>query len=176
MEHLIFLLWYFQTNQNRYLNQLKPKDYSSVKPGFLMHRTESPMWASGLLTETVLWRAESSGIQPEVHGCFLQSGDCIKSKEGVRSSEIAVFLSFILPSSQLFSKLSLTYLRYVLNLDQKLTFQLKFAYAQIFFFTLLIKISATILNSKRKTNKLQTARHQYLKNFVSTSLSQGKSV
>lgn len=35
---------------------------------------------------------------------------------------------------------------------------IKFTYAQIFFFTLVIKISATILNSKWKTNKPETAR------------------
>lgn len=80
-----------------------------------------------------------------------------KSKEdGVRSSGTAALLSHFY--FQILSYRANCLLIYVLNLDQKLKFQLKFTEAQIFF-TLVIKISAKILSSKRKTKKPETARH-----------------
>lgn len=95
-------------------------------------------------SEIPLWKAESSGVSPEVHGSFLPSGNCF------RAGGWSQFLGDrALPSyfTSTFSVIEQT-LYLCSEFGSEFGISIEFTYAQIFFFTLVIKISATILNSK----------------------------
>lgn len=110
-------------------------------------------WTAGWLSELIHLGAENSGLLPELYVYFLQSHRSTRFRLSQTCREHHFCLSFLV---LLHDNLSLKYLRYILNFYLMLIFKLKFMFS--YFTTLVINISATVLNSKRTTDKPQMVK------------------